>query len=1248
MKRKFTILSAAIALLVGLIIPLGMWGQTTTYTFTSKSWEAILDDGNPANWTSGKDGSQLTSGQGIQVTTSVTGANGTSPISFTDITQIVVKYCTNASKGAGTIKVQVGSGTEQSFTVTKPSSGGTTLKNATFSYNTAETGNVKVTVECTANSIYIYSVAITTVSGSSYTITPVSNNLSYGTVSLSGNVITATPAAGYQVSTTTPYTVSPANSATVVQNGNEFTVTPSANTTVTINFEAIPTHTATFSVNGTTSTQTFAEGAAITFPDNPADIGNKTFVGWVTTAIPSTTNTAPEFVDTTTATMGNDDVTFYAVFATADASGAPEETKTQTLEYDTWTYVGNNTLDQNTYRLFGDGSYVVSDAFDLSKLSKVIVYGGTYGGDSYNSLTIGDGDNIWISGTVSGKVATNPNTFTSETTLTGTKVLRVTSTCGNGSSNGIRMSKVEIFTLEPSIVYSNYCTTVSYVATPTFSPVGGTYQTAQSVTITCETSGATIRYTIDGSEPTAASTVYSTAISVTGTTTIKAIAYVGNEASEVATATYTITPYSVIFDSNGVENIVNQEGPVFSLTAPNNVPTGFTFVGWTMYETDLDVDDILEGETIDLTDYNTDNASLYAVFSGEVGAIPAIPATPARFEKVTENLEDWTGTYLIVHEGNNINSQPKAFNGSLDNLDATPNMIDVTISSGTITANDDLIAAMFTIAQNSEVENYPYTIKSASGLYIGNTTGSNGFNQSETVKYGNAIAYNSSKIVITGSGTTKLQYNQSGNNSKFRYYASDQRDIQLYKFVEGTPGAPAIAGTTQRFIRVFQDETAEDDVLILGPSIIPSGYYLDMGEKEIYSFEPDMFIIEDGGQLFSNQEEVYATVLKNIRSYNNGGGWNFVASPIFTGEGLNPSTVGMVTTQSDYDLYLFNPNAVADNQGITKEWENYKAHQNEFLLYNGHGYLYANEEDVVLQFSGLVNSPDAVVSYDYDVDSDSELKDWNLVGNPYMYEAYPNTSYYVVNGFGVEPKTNSKVAPCEGIMIQGTEGSVNFTREPEETSNPTNLQMTVAQQVVNRSGASIIVNDKAILSFNEGDQLGKFYFGTQNANLYIPQGIEEYAIVSTEAQGEMPVNFRANEDGQYTLTVNPEGIDMNYLHLIDNMTGIDVDLLQTPSYTFNATTRDYESRFRLVFAANNNNEDGPSTGSGTFAFYSNGNWIINNAGEATLQVIDVTGRVLSSETVSGSVSKTINATPGVYMLRLINGDNVNVQKIVVR
>ena len=79
------------------------------------------------------------------------------------------------------------------------------------------------------------------------------------------------------------------------------------------------------------------------------------------------------------------------------------------------------------------------------------------------------------------------------------------------------------------------------VATPTFSPAAGTYTSAQSVEISCDTQGATIYYTTDGSTPTTSSSVYSSAINVNSTTTIKAIAVKsGMDDSEVATATYTI------------------------------------------------------------------------------------------------------------------------------------------------------------------------------------------------------------------------------------------------------------------------------------------------------------------------------------------------------------------------------------------------------------------------------------------------------------------------------------------------------------------------------------------------------------------------------------------------------------------------------------------------------------------------------------------------------------------------------------
>jgi glucosylceramidase len=80
-------------------------------------------------------------------------------------------------------------------------------------------------------------------------------------------------------------------------------------------------------------------------------------------------------------------------------------------------------------------------------------------------------------------------------------------------------------------------------ATPTFTPAGGTYTAAQSVTLSSTTAGASIYYTIDGTTPTNTSTLYSAAtpIQVSATTTINAIAAAsGYLNSSVGTATYTI------------------------------------------------------------------------------------------------------------------------------------------------------------------------------------------------------------------------------------------------------------------------------------------------------------------------------------------------------------------------------------------------------------------------------------------------------------------------------------------------------------------------------------------------------------------------------------------------------------------------------------------------------------------------------------------------------------------------------------
>ena len=386
--------------------------------------------------------------------------------------------------------------------------------------------------------------------------------------------------------------------------------------------------------------------------------------------------------------------------------------------------------------------------------------------------------------------------------------------------------------------------------------------------------------------------------------------------------------------------------------------------------------------------------------------------------------------------------------------------------------------------------------------------------------------------------------------------------------------------------------------------------------------------------------------------------WTFIAAPFKNGktptyvDNLFPvGEVGQpLVTSAEYDLYRF-------NQSATAEWENYKMHSGNFSIDGGAGYLYATKYARTMYFGGSVCAEDSnEVPLTYD--ASTGLAGWNLVGNPLMVPAYPNRPYYAMSEFGnnIEPvDTYSRwpIPTCTGIMVkaEGEGESITFSKtQQQQSSGQGGLHVAVAAHEATRDGSSsTTVQDKAIVSFNAGTNLSKFVFNASNAKLYIPQEDEDYAIAYSEKQGEMPLNFKAAENGSYTLTVIPEGVELEYLHLIDNQTGEDIGLLSADpstvsgaSYTFNATTADNESRFRLVFNASS------KTVEESFAYYVDGEIVITaDTQGATLQIVDMTGRILVCRDAASHVS-TAGMAPGVYVLRLVNGNSVRTQKIVVR
>ena len=156
----------------------------------------------------------------------------------------------------------------------------------------------------------------------SYTITAKSNNNTYGTVSLSGTTITASPKTGYRVSTTTPYTISPSGAATVTQSENKFTVTPTANCTITINFEAKPKYTVTLMDDESTLTQSTA-GGSVTLPSRDGCDGYE-FVGWTkswSVAQTTWTTTAPTIISAGSYTPTANE-SLYPVYTKTEGGGS--------------------------------------------------------------------------------------------------------------------------------------------------------------------------------------------------------------------------------------------------------------------------------------------------------------------------------------------------------------------------------------------------------------------------------------------------------------------------------------------------------------------------------------------------------------------------------------------------------------------------------------------------------------------------------------------------------------------------------------------------------------------------------------------------------------------------------------------------------------------------------------------------------------------------------------------------------------
>lgn len=1131
MKREFTKLMAALVLLL-FIAPLGMWGQTTvTWPGTSAlpgTATAVAND------------------QNVTIKTSSTNSY-TNPIRIYANTTVTI----NALNGAKILSVayeasSTGNYVEYAQNAPVAPAVTPTVSGKIVTWTYAESSEVtqftfKPSSQTRTNGISI------TYKTSTYTITPQSNNASYGTVTLSGSTITASPAEGYRVSITTPYTITPVGSATVVQNGNAFTVTPSANTTVTINFEAIPTHAATFSVNGVTTSSQVAEGAAITFPADPADIGGKTFVGWTNAAIDGTTDTPPTYVSS--ATMGNSNVTFYAVFA--NNSGSQEGTLTISNS-DFTSVLGGSYASASITKTINGTSYTVN-LYACKQASMCQLRSS----DSYIQIPTLPGRITNISTTVCNNAGTDP--------YTGTIRLKSAFAAGNTTNN-------DIFTKELSSVNSFSIDVTGNITSFYFVTSAGLRLNDLSVAYVvtnysdyCTTVGAIITVDPDAIEL--------AADELDGTTDITFANLEITEPWDDCHVTF--------YDATGTNEVAQPDWVIDALVAEDN---NAYLVSCSVYAN--------EGPArtayFKVYAYDENDNAVYSnlVTLSQAGYV--MPSSADTWELTT--LSALTADDVFVIVGTIPSGETYALpysNGS----SSAPAVVAVTIDNDKITSTVDPSIQWnisgdatngYVFYPNGDNENWLYCTNNNDGVRVGIDTentftfvsgGSiNGVAQADYLFHTFTNRYVG--IYITSNG--------SGHAQDWRCYTSATNNIKNQSFA---------------FYKKVVTPTDTNTKSILPYSSDRDHYYL-------------------------------------------------IASPVMA---VVPSTENGFLT-NNYDLYRF------DQSREDEEWQNYEV--TPFYLLSGKGYLYANSGNngnaTTITFTGMPYNGNGEVTLSKV--QGVKFSGWNLIGNPWNNEAIlkdandQSQAYYTINQINNEVAAGTlgaSISAMEGVFVVADNDGDVVTFVEQQLSPEPNNNIVVSQLSINVNKSRGESIDRAIVRFDNGNQLPKIQLNPNHTKVYFTKDNKDYAVVRSANEGEMPVSFKAETRGTYTLSFETEGVEMNYLHLIDNKTGNDVDLLATPSYTFEANSSDYESRFRLVFNANAI-EENASTDSETFAYFNGSEWVINNNGNATLQVIDMMGRVLSSETLNGNANVNINQPAGIYMLRLVNGENVKVQKVVVR
>lgn len=398
--------------------------------------------------------------------------------------------------------------------------------------------------------------------------------------------------------------------------GNTFTI--SANTTLYAKWIQNP-YTVTLGDDSSTLTEV-SGGAGVTLPSRSA-IGSYTFAGWSETNVTSETTTAPTIISAGSYNPTSN-ITLFPVYTKTEGGGGSQN---NTASVSIATYASDNSWVSGNSS--GPQYTEVELNSDITATTTGTGNNGKYYSSDYSWRFYTNGSGNVIISTTAGTLSSVTLTYSGGFTYGGNAITSGNAVNVSGTSAEFTCtSNAKITAIEV-----NYTTTGGGTTYYWSSPVAATVERPEitiaenpfyfntTATITCETTGATIYYTTDGSDPTTSSNVYSAAIPLTATTTIKAFAVLGSDESTIASVTATknlATPTVTVsgdltLDLDGGTDV--NAGTLTAAVTYNDAAVAGATVTWSSSDTDVATIDENTGAVTILT---TGTVTFTATYAG--------------------------------------------------------------------------------------------------------------------------------------------------------------------------------------------------------------------------------------------------------------------------------------------------------------------------------------------------------------------------------------------------------------------------------------------------------------------------------------------------------------------------------------------------------------------------------------------------------------------------------------------------------